>query len=160
MLIRLDPPIPIRTPKGTGLAHFLIDDGAECDLKWVCFQDNTGECWTWKNRDIRADKNITQGRDYITPFYDPQDVAFDNRAEEEFDEEYERILEENENIKNNFKQLNEENTLILKKLNDIKLLIKDIINDDHIYPKYKEIVIKKLNSIQDINENFGTNKTS
>jgi hypothetical protein len=25
------------------------------------FQD-TGECWTWRNQDIRAEKNVTFGR--------------------------------------------------------------------------------------------------
>lgn len=74
MILQLQPPIPITTPKGKALAHFLIDDGPESDLKWVCFLDDNGECWTFSNRDIRAQKNITQGRDYISPFYDPDDV--------------------------------------------------------------------------------------
>lgn len=75
-MIQLNPPIPVITPRGPALAHFLIDLGIELDLQWVCFQDNTGECWTWRNRDIRACKNVTVGRDYISPFYDPDDVAF------------------------------------------------------------------------------------
>jgi hypothetical protein len=61
-LIRIDPPIPLLTPKGKALAHFLIDYGFEHDLYWVCFQEETGECWTWNNKDIRAQKNITAGR--------------------------------------------------------------------------------------------------
>lgn len=44
------------------MAHFLIDYGLEHDLYWVCFQDDTGECWTWNNKDIRAQENITAGR--------------------------------------------------------------------------------------------------
>lgn len=59
---RIDPPIPVVTPKGKALAHFLIDYGIENDLTWVCFQDDTGECWSWTNADIRAQKNITIGR--------------------------------------------------------------------------------------------------
>ena len=59
---RIDPPIPVVTPKGKALAHFLIDYGIENNLMWVCFQDDTGECWTWSNYDIRAQKNITIGR--------------------------------------------------------------------------------------------------
>lgn len=59
---RIDPPIPVVTPKGKALAHFLIDYGIENNIMWVCFQDETGECWTWPNYDIRAQKNITIGR--------------------------------------------------------------------------------------------------
>lgn len=73
-MIQLNPPLPVVTPKGKGLAHALIDNGPEFHLQWVCFQDNTGECWTWRNPDIRAQKNTTQGRDYISPFYNQDDV--------------------------------------------------------------------------------------
>ena len=66
MITRLDPPMPIMTPKGRGLAHFLIDYGPEHDLMWVCFQDDTGECWTWENSDIRARVNQTLGRNNIS----------------------------------------------------------------------------------------------
>lgn len=76
MILQLNPSIPVITPKGKALAHFLIDSGIENDIQWVCFQDDTGECWTWSNREIRAQKNITHGREYISPFYDPQNVAF------------------------------------------------------------------------------------
>ena len=61
-----DPPIPIMTPKGRALAHFLIDYGPEHDLMWVCFQDDTGECWTWENAQIRARINQTLGRTKIS----------------------------------------------------------------------------------------------
>lgn len=65
-MTRLDPPIPIMTPKGRALAHFIIDYGPEHDLHWVCFQDDTGECWTWENAHIRARVNHTMGRKSIT----------------------------------------------------------------------------------------------
>jgi hypothetical protein len=61
MMLQLNPPIPVETPKGKALAHVLVDYGAEYDLLWVCFQDDK-ECWTWRNQDIRADENITMGR--------------------------------------------------------------------------------------------------
>jgi hypothetical protein len=61
MMLRLDPPLPVVTPQGKGLAHVLIDYGIDFDLLWVVFQD-TGECWTWRNQDIRAESNITFGR--------------------------------------------------------------------------------------------------
>jgi hypothetical protein len=62
MLTRLDPPLPLTTPKGESLCHFVIDYGVEHDLLWVCAVDATGECWTFRNRDIRFQKNITMGR--------------------------------------------------------------------------------------------------
>jgi len=81
LIIQLNPPLPVFTPKGYGLAHFLIDEGIEHDLLWTVFQDGSGECWTWKNQEIRAQKNITQGRGYISPFYDPNDMKFSNQEE-------------------------------------------------------------------------------
>ncbi len=62
MLTQLSPPLPLETPKGTGLAHAVIDYGPEYDLLWVVFDDATGECWTWRNPEIRGVKNITMGR--------------------------------------------------------------------------------------------------
>lgn len=61
---QLNPPIPVETPKGKALAHFLIDYGPEYDLLWICFDDATGECWTWHNHMIRAQDNISIGRKY------------------------------------------------------------------------------------------------
>ena len=61
-MLQLDPPMPVVTPKGNAMAHVLIDYGPEHNLFWVCFQDATGECWTWANKDIRAQSNITLGR--------------------------------------------------------------------------------------------------
>lgn len=74
MILQLNPPIPVETIHGPGIAHFLINEGPESHLKWVCFLDDSGECWTFSNPDIRAQKNITAGREYISPFYDPADV--------------------------------------------------------------------------------------
>jgi len=62
MLTQLNPPLPVETPKGKAVAHFIIDYGPEHDLMWVTFVDATGECWTWPNPKIRAQKNITMGR--------------------------------------------------------------------------------------------------
>lgn len=60
-IIRLDPPIWLHTPKGEAMAHFLIAE-TEMDLVWVCFQQDTGECWSWSNQDVRAQSNLTIGR--------------------------------------------------------------------------------------------------
>jgi hypothetical protein len=62
MLLQLNPPIPIDTPKGKALAQVLIDYGAEHDLIWVCFQNDTGEVWCWNNKHVRAQNNITFDR--------------------------------------------------------------------------------------------------
>jgi hypothetical protein len=60
---QLNPPLPVVTPKGNGLAHLVIDYGPEHNLLWVVFLDNGGECWTYANQDIRAQINITMGRE-------------------------------------------------------------------------------------------------
>jgi hypothetical protein len=62
MLKQLDYPLPLETPKGKGWAFFVIDRSQEHDLEWVCFIDETRECWTFRNNDIKIQKNITMGR--------------------------------------------------------------------------------------------------
>ena len=59
MIIQLDPTIPLETPKGSAKAHFLIDYGQEHNLLWVCFQNDTGECWAWPNSQVRLEENIS-----------------------------------------------------------------------------------------------------
>lgn len=61
-ILQLNPPLPLMTPKGEGLAHIVIDCGIEHNLQWVVFINDTGECWTYQNPEIRACKNITYGR--------------------------------------------------------------------------------------------------
>ena len=65
MILQLTPPIPLMTPKGSALAHFLIDYGPESHLCWVCFNDEDGQCWTWSNPNIRAQKNISLDRNQV-----------------------------------------------------------------------------------------------
>jgi hypothetical protein len=62
MILQLNPPLPLDTPKGKGWAHFVIDYGQEHDLLWVVFQDDSRECWTWSNKQITIQANITIGR--------------------------------------------------------------------------------------------------
>lgn len=66
-ITQLNPPLPLETPRGKGLAHFLIDYGPEFHLMWTVFIDATGECWTFQNPEIRATKNVTLGRTSTTP---------------------------------------------------------------------------------------------
>ena len=61
-IIRVDPPIPLETPKGKGWAHFLIDYSQEHSLVWVVFIDATRECWCVSNEDIRIQFNWSMGR--------------------------------------------------------------------------------------------------
>lgn len=62
MLLQLNPPLPLLTPKGKAWAHLVIDYGPEADLMWICFQDEDGACWTWCNREVRIQANATLGR--------------------------------------------------------------------------------------------------
>ncbi len=62
MMLQLDPPIPLITPKGKGFAHFVIDYGQEHHLMWVVFIDETGECWSFQNPEIKIQNNASLGR--------------------------------------------------------------------------------------------------
>lgn len=62
MILQLSPALPVSTPKGNGIAHFLVDYGQESDLYWVVFIDETGESWMYSNKEIRAQRNVTLGR--------------------------------------------------------------------------------------------------
>lgn len=61
-MTRVDPPLWLETPRGIGLAHFVIDYGVEVSLHWVVAIADTGECWTFTNEDIRFPKNYTMHR--------------------------------------------------------------------------------------------------
>lgn len=61
-ITQLNPTLPVNTPKGKGFAVALIDYGPEHDLIWVVFVDDSGECWSFQNKEIRAQANITMGR--------------------------------------------------------------------------------------------------
>ncbi len=58
-LLQLDPTVPVETPLGRGQAHVVIDYGQESDLIWVVFIDVTGECWSFRNQEVRLQANIT-----------------------------------------------------------------------------------------------------
>ena len=66
MITRIEPSIPVNTPKGKAVAIAWLDYGIEHDLMWLWIQDETGECWTWENADIRARINLTLGRKTIS----------------------------------------------------------------------------------------------
>lgn len=62
MILQLKPPLPLVTPNGSGWAHLVIDYGQEHDLLWVVFLNDSGQCWTYSNREVRIEKNVTMGR--------------------------------------------------------------------------------------------------
>ncbi len=57
MVTQLNPPLPLDTSRGPGLAHFLIDYGPESHLMWVVFMDKDGACWTVPNPEVRMQPN-------------------------------------------------------------------------------------------------------
>jgi len=61
-MIQLNPPIPMSCPKGNGLAVLVIDYGLDHDLMWVIALDDSGECWTYSNPEIRFRENVSYGR--------------------------------------------------------------------------------------------------
>lgn len=62
MLLQLNPALPLKTPKGKGWAHFLIDYSQEHNLLWVIFLEENGECWTFPNSEVRMVPNLSLGR--------------------------------------------------------------------------------------------------
>jgi hypothetical protein len=62
MIHQLNPTIPLITPKGKGFAHLVLDYSQEHDLMWVVFLNSSGECWTFGNKDVKIDDNVSFGR--------------------------------------------------------------------------------------------------
>lgn len=62
MITQLRQPLPLHTPRGPGLCHFVIDYGPEHDLLWVVFLNADGACWTFPNPVVRITWNVTMGR--------------------------------------------------------------------------------------------------
>jgi len=158
MIFQLNPAIPVITPKGKALAVILIDYGSEYDLRWTCFQDDTGECWTFANHQVRAQQNITHGREHISPFYDPDDVAFhseDSEDECEYKKTYQELSKDYENVKERYDEVKEDvkdwklsHLNLQDKYNELKSLIKKLLYDDHIYPNLRTNVQDKINALE------------
>lgn len=62
MILEITQLIWLQTPKGQGIAKFLIDYGPESDLYWVVFVSDSKEIWTFANYDVKLCDNITLGR--------------------------------------------------------------------------------------------------
>jgi hypothetical protein len=62
MMLQLDPPIPLVTPKGPGYALLVVDYSQEHHLMWVVALDDGGEIWMFENPKVRVYSNYTLGR--------------------------------------------------------------------------------------------------
>ena len=62
MILQLNPQLPLRTPRGPAQAIFLIDYSEEADLLFTCIMDETGEIWTFNNKEVRGFENYSIGR--------------------------------------------------------------------------------------------------
>ena len=62
-MLQLNPTLPIINLKTgvKGYAFIVIDYSQEHDLYFVCAMDN-GEIWTYNNKDIRVQTNLTLNR--------------------------------------------------------------------------------------------------
>ncbi len=58
------------TPKGDGWAFFMIERSQEHHIEWVIFLDNSGQCWTFQNPEVRMQNNYTMNR--------KKDLSFNN----------------------------------------------------------------------------------
>ena len=61
MILQLDPPIPLQTPKGPGIAVIFRDRGIDFEDEWTVFLDNQ-EIWNFRNSQVRAVENYTFAR--------------------------------------------------------------------------------------------------
>ncbi len=63
MILQLNPALMLdHIELGPFLAHFLHDDDIESDILFTGFLQSNGQIWTFSNRVLRAQKNITIGR--------------------------------------------------------------------------------------------------
>lgn len=53
-LVQLDPPVPLRTPDGDGIALILSDEGGELGLRWTVMLSATGAIRTYPDATIQA----------------------------------------------------------------------------------------------------------
>ena len=60
-IVPIQPPLAMETPRGKADAYWLIDYGIDEHLYWVTFLRGSGECWTFKNPDIRLAWNESTG---------------------------------------------------------------------------------------------------
>lgn len=62
ILLQLNPPIPVDTPKGQGFAFGWLDYGQEHDCLWKVCVTTTGEWWDVPQPQVRGVENVSMGR--------------------------------------------------------------------------------------------------
>jgi hypothetical protein len=65
VVTRCEPPLPIVTPLGAGLAHWRIERGIELPTfyeVWICEGAHSGEIWEFPQHVLTAPENTTAGR--------------------------------------------------------------------------------------------------
>jgi hypothetical protein len=67
-ILRLDPPIPLKTPLGEAKAHMYIDRGRDEFGEWVCFLGRDGTSWTFIDPDVRLTATPTDNRFEVAKF--------------------------------------------------------------------------------------------
>lgn len=60
-MLQLDPPLPLRTSKGDGWAHLILDYSQEHDTYWGVFLNESGQFWWVPNQEVRIVANWTLG---------------------------------------------------------------------------------------------------
>lgn len=64
MMLQLNPMLPLQhVTKGAFTAFLVTDYSQEHSLLFTGFLEATGEIWTFSNRELRAQNNITMGRE-------------------------------------------------------------------------------------------------
>jgi hypothetical protein len=58
---RIDPPIPLDTPRGAAWAHFALDYGSEHHTLFGCFMCADGTFWWFPAPSIRLQPNLSLG---------------------------------------------------------------------------------------------------
>ena len=67
-LLQLNPPIPLKTPLGDGLAVLVTDHGSDQELSWTVIinkGDHAGEILTYANSEVRGVDNLKIDRRVI-----------------------------------------------------------------------------------------------
>lgn len=59
MMLQLNPTIPLDTPHGKAMAHWLIDYGSEHYVLFGCFIDESRECRIYRNDQVKIQNNET-----------------------------------------------------------------------------------------------------
>jgi hypothetical protein len=63
MILQLNPALPLwHKDKGNFLAHFIHDPGIENEILFTGILEDSGEIWTFNNKVLRGQRNITIGR--------------------------------------------------------------------------------------------------